>query len=111
MINCHNFRNFSGKSVAANPTAPDTSKGKPIIMDFISFLSVKVESPNLLSARQQPQVVDQKLAKELEAHRLAGPSARCLAFSTSEERLLLWTVAFQFRYYEITGNATDYTVI
>ena len=44
-------------------------------MDFISFLSVKVESPNLLSARQQPQVVDQKLAKELEAHRLAGPSA------------------------------------
>ena len=31
------------------------------------------ESPNLLSARQQPQVVDQKLAKEPEAHRLAGP--------------------------------------
>ena len=27
----------------------------------------------MLSARQQPQVVDQKLAKELEAHRLAGP--------------------------------------
>ena len=80
-------------------------------MDFISFLSVKVESPNLLSARQQPQVVDQKLAKELEAHRLAGPSARCLAFSTSEDCLLLWIVAFQFRYYEITGNATDYTVI
>ena len=42
-------------------------------MDFISFLSVKVESPNLLSARQQPHVFDQKLAKELEAHRLAGP--------------------------------------
>ena len=31
------------------------------------------ESANLLSARQQPQVVDQKSAKELEAHRLAGP--------------------------------------
>ena len=31
------------------------------------------ESPNLLSARQQPQVVDRKLAKELEAHRFAGP--------------------------------------
>ena len=31
------------------------------------------ESPNLLSAVQQPQIVDQKLAKELEAHRLAGP--------------------------------------
>ena len=38
-------------------------------------------------------------------------SARCLAFSTSEDRLLLWIVAFQFRYYEITGNGTDYTVI
>ena len=31
------------------------------------------ESPNLLSVRQQPQVVEQKLAKEQEAHRLAGP--------------------------------------
>ena len=31
------------------------------------------ESPNLLSARQQAQVVDQRLAKELEAQRLAGP--------------------------------------
>ena len=30
------------------------------------------ESPNLLPATQQPQVVDQKVAKELEAHRLAG---------------------------------------
>ena len=39
------------------------------------------------------------------------PSARCLAFSTSEDRLLLWIVACQFQYYEITVNATDYTVI
>lgn len=31
------------------------------------------ESPNLLSSRQQPEVVDQKGAKELKAHRLAGP--------------------------------------
>ena len=31
------------------------------------------ESPNLLSAAQQPQIVDQKLTKQLEAHRLAGP--------------------------------------
>lgn len=31
------------------------------------------ESPNLLSTTQQPQMVDQKVAKELEAHRLAGP--------------------------------------
>ena len=29
MINCHNFRNFTGRPVAANPTAPNTSKGKP----------------------------------------------------------------------------------
>ena len=39
------------------------------------------------------------------------PSAGCLAFSTSEDRLLLWIVPFQFKYYEITRNATDYTVI
>jgi len=31
------------------------------------------ESHNLFSAKQQPQVVDEKLAKELEAHRFAGP--------------------------------------
>ena len=31
------------------------------------------EFPNLLSTRQQPQVVDRKLAKELEAHRFGGP--------------------------------------
>lgn len=29
MMNCHNFRNFIGKPVAANPTTPNTSKGKP----------------------------------------------------------------------------------
>ena len=29
MINCHNFRNFTGKPIAANPTTPNTSKGKP----------------------------------------------------------------------------------
>ena len=29
MINCHNFHNFTGKPAAANPTAPNTSKGKP----------------------------------------------------------------------------------
>ena len=31
------------------------------------------ESPNLLSAKQQPLIVDQKLAKELATHRFAGP--------------------------------------
>lgn len=31
------------------------------------------ESPNLFSARQQPHVVDQKLAKELATHRFAEP--------------------------------------
>ena len=29
MIKCHNFRNFTGKPVAANPTTPNTSKDKP----------------------------------------------------------------------------------
>ena len=39
------------------------------------------------------------------------PSAKCLAFSTSEDRLLLWITAFLYRYYEITGNTTDYKVV
>ena len=39
------------------------------------------------------------------------PSAKCVAFSTSEDRLLLWITAFQYRYYELTGNAADYKVI
>ena len=39
------------------------------------------------------------------------PSAKCLAFSTSEDRLLLWVTAFLYHYYEITGNTTDYKVV
>ena len=39
------------------------------------------------------------------------PSTKCLAFSISENRLLLWIAALQHRYYEITGNAADYKVI
>ena len=35
--------------------------------------SIHNESRNLLSAKAQPQGVDQKIAKELDAHRLAGP--------------------------------------
>ena len=34
---------------------------------------ITYESPNLISAKEQPQVVDQKLVKELDALRLAGP--------------------------------------
>lgn len=37
-------------------------------------------------------------------------SAKCLTFSTSEGRLLLWVAAFQYRYHEVTGNAADYKV-
>ena len=45
-------------------------KGFPL---FSVGQCIHCESPNLLSARAQPQVVDQKIAKELDAHRLAGP--------------------------------------
>lgn len=31
------------------------------------------EAPNLLSAMQNPEAVNAKLSKELDAHRLAGP--------------------------------------
>ena len=47
-------------------------KGFPL---FSVGQSIHYESPNLLSAKAQPQVVDQKIAKELDAHRLAGPFA------------------------------------
>ena len=95
IINCHNFRNFNGKPVAANPTPPNSSKGKPtwVLLEGYNFQkrmflidgfkygfhlfsvgqSRSSESPNLLSTPQWPQVVHQKLAKELETHRLAGP--------------------------------------
>lgn len=40
------------------------------------------------------------------------PSARCLAFRTSEERLLLWISAFANRYNDLlTGNSAGYKVI
>ena len=39
MINCHNFRNFNGKPVAANPTPPNSSKGKPtwVLLEGYNF--------------------------------------------------------------------------
>ena len=45
-------------------------KGFPL---FSAGQSIHYESPNLLSGRAKPQVVDQKIAKELDAQRLAGP--------------------------------------
>ena len=36
------------------------------------------------------------------------PSAKCVTFSTSEDRLLPWITAFHYRFYELTGNAADY---
>ena len=44
--------------------------GFPVHFDGPRVSSV---APNLLSAQQSPHVADQKLAKELAAHRLAGP--------------------------------------
>lgn len=36
------------------------------------------EAPNLLSAMQNPEAVNAKLSKELDAHRLAGPFSSLL---------------------------------
>ena len=44
--------------------------GFPVYFEGPRVSSVE---PNLLSAQQSPHVVDQKLARELTAHRLAGP--------------------------------------
>ena len=58
----------------------DSSKVDYLIQGFKNGFSlhcdglpVVLESKNLASAFANPQVVDKKLAKELEAHRLAGP--------------------------------------
>ena len=93
MLKCNNFRPSNGKPHAANSATSNPSKGKPFLLEGYDFhkqaflidgfkygfhlfsvcQSRSYESPNLLSATQQQQVVDQKVAKELEAHRLAGP--------------------------------------
>ena len=71
--------------------------------DLNRYIVDKFHQPTAKSKAAPFEAIDLSIYK---------PSARCLAFSTSEDRLLLlWIVAFQFRYYEITGNATDYTVI
>ena len=95
MINCHNFRN-----PVENLLLPILPLPTPVKVNRLEFLleeynfqkrmflidgfkygfnlfsvgqSRSYESPNLLSAQQWPQLVDHKLANELEAHRLAGP--------------------------------------
>ena len=70
--------------------------------DLNRYIVDKFHQPTAKSKAAPFEAIDLSIYK---------PSARCLAFSTSEDRLLLWIVAFQFRYYEITGNGTDYTVI
>lgn len=70
--------------------------------DLNRYIVDKFHQPTAKSKAAPFEAIDLSIYK---------PSARCLAFSTSEDRLLLWIVAFQFRYYEITRNATDYTVI
>ena len=75
------------------------------------ILAVSNEKSENKSSHHQPTAKSKAAPFEAIHLSIYKPSARCLAFSTSEDRLLLWIVAFQFRYYEITGNATEYTVI
>lgn len=70
--------------------------------DLNRYIVDKFHQPTAKSKAAPFEAIDLSIYK---------PSTKCFAFSTSEDRLLLWIVAFQFHYYKITGNATDYTVI
>ena len=70
--------------------------------DLNRYLVDKFHQPNARSKTAPFESIDLAIYR---------PSANCLAFSTSEDRLLLWITAFQYRYHKLTGNAADYKVI
>ena len=70
--------------------------------DLNRYLVDKFHQPNARSKTAPFESIDLSIYR---------PSANCLAFSTSEDRLLLWITAFQYRYHKLTGNAADYKVI
>lgn len=70
-----------------------------VFIFFSAGQSRSLESPNLLSVRQQPQVVDQKITKELEVLRLAGPfdAPPCPVFRVSPLGIVPKKTAGDFR--------------
>ena len=66
--------------------------------------------PPTAKAKQVPfESIDRSIYKPSAA---PPPSARCLAFCTSEDRLLFWITAFTQRYYELLNRqAAGYKVI
>ena len=41
---------------------------------------------------------------------LYKPSARCVSFATSEQRILHWIRTFQLRYFESLDDSTDFLI-
>ena len=88
----------SGKSETKSPHVRIVQPSK----DLNRYLVDKFHQPNARSKTAPFESIDLSIYR---------PSANCLAFSTSEDRLPLWITAFQYRYHKLTRNAADYKVI
>ena len=99
---CHDFEEETivetdGKSETKSQHVQVTQPSK----DLNRYLVDKFHLPATKSKNAPFETIDLSIYR---------PSAKCLAFSTSEDRLLLWITAFQYRYHELTGNAAEYKV-
>jgi len=99
---CHKFEEETtaetdGKSETKSHHVQVTQPSK----DLNRYLVDKFHLPTTKSKSAPFEAIDLSIYR---------PSAKCLAFSTSEDRLLLWITAFQYRYHELTGNAADFKV-
>ena len=99
---CHDFEEETivetdGKSETKSQRVQATQPSK----DLNRYLVDKFHLPATKSKSAPFETIDLSMYR---------PSAKCLAFSTSEDRLLLWITAFQYRYQELTGNAAEYKV-
>ena len=82
----------SGKSEIKSPHMRITQPSK----DLNRYLVDNFHLPSAKSNNAPFEFIDLSIYR---------PSAKCVAFSTSEDRLLLRITAFHYRYYELTGNA------
>ena len=92
------------KNEIKSPCGANTQPSK----DLNRYLVDKFHLPTAKTKSAPFESIDLSMYKASAKYK---PSAKCLSFSTSQDRLLLWITAFQYRYYEITGNAADYKVI
>ena len=89
---CHDFEEetiveHDGKSETKSQHVQVTQPSK----DLNRYLVDKFHLPAAKSKSAPFETIDLSIYR---------PSAKCLAFSTSEDRLLLWITAFQYRYHQ-----------